>query len=94
MVSLRVQAIGRMHRPAVKRAELSNDDHGPTATREVYWRNTGWIACPIWRRERLGRGFAVSGPGLVEEYGSTLVVPGGWDLRNDDYGNLILEKQA
>jgi len=94
VVSLRVQAIGRMHRPAVKRTELSNGDHGPTAKREVYWRNTGWIACPIWRRERLGRGFAVSGPGLVEEYGSTLVVPQTWHLRNDDYCNLILEKQA
>ena len=32
------------------------------------------------------------GPGIVEEYGSTLVVPEGWTLRNDDHGNLILEK--
>ena len=94
VVSLRVQAIGRMHRPAVRRAELSDGDHSPSATREVYWRDTGWTACPIWRREQLGQGFAVSGPGLVEEYGSTLVVPDGWNLRNDDYGNLILEKLA
>ena len=94
VVSLRVQAIGRMHRPTVKRAELSDGDHGPAATREVYWRGTGWTTCPIWRRERLSHGFAVGGPGLIEEYGSTLVVPYGWNLRNDDFGNLILEKQA
>ena len=94
VVSLRVQAIGRMHRPAVKRAELTDTDHGPAAEREVYWRDAGWTACPIWRREALGRGFAASGPALVEEYGSTLVVPFGWNLRNDDFGNLILEKQA
>ena len=94
VVSLRVQAIGRMHRPTVQRVELSERDLGPQATREVYWRDTGWTTCPIWRREQLGRGFAVSGPGLVEEYGSTLVIPHGWNLRNDTYGNLILEKQA
>ena len=94
VVSLRVQAIGRMHRPPVKRAALSDGDCNPAATREVYWRDTGWTSCPIWRREQLGQGFAVSGPGLVEEYGSTLVLPSGWNLRNDDYGNLILEKRA
>ena len=94
VVSLRVQAVGRMHRPIVKRAALSDGDHGPAATRKVYWRDSGWTTCPIWRRERLGHGFAVSGPGLVEEYGSTLVVPHAWNLRNDDYGNLILEKQT
>ena len=94
VVSLRVQAVGRMHRPTVKRAALSEGDHGPAATRKVYWRGKGWTTCPIWRREQLGHGFAVSGPGLVEEYGSTLVVPHAWNLRNDDYGNLILEKQT
>ena len=94
VVSLRIQAVGRMHRPSVRRVTLADGDHGPAATREVYWRETGWTTCPIWRRDRLGHGFAVSGPGLVEEYGSTLVIPNGWTLRNDDYGNLILEKQA
>ena len=94
VVSLRVQAVGRMHRPAVERVGRSAGSDAPATTRAVYWRNTGWTSCPIWRRERLGRGFAVGGPGLVEEYGSTLVVPHGWNLRNDDYGNLILEKQA
>ena len=94
VVSLRVQAIGRMHRPAVRKADLPAGDCRPGATRDVYWRETGWTNCPIWRREQLGRGFSAVGPGLVEEYGSTLVIPRSWTLRSDDYGNLILEKQS
>ena len=94
VVSLRVQAIGRMHRPAVRTIEPGAGDSSPTGRRDVYWRGQGRVSCPIWRRESLSRGFATRGPSIVEEYGSTLVVPEGWALRNDDYGNLILEKQA
>ena len=94
VVSLRVQAIGRMHRPAVRTIEPGAGDAGPGGTRDVYWRGRGWVSCPIWRRESLPRAFATEGACIVEEYGSTLVVPESWDLRNDDYGNLILEKQA
>ena len=60
----------------------------------VYWRGKGWIGCPIYRRTDLASGFTMTGPAIIEEYGSTLVVPDTWDLRVDDYGNLILEKQA
>ncbi len=94
VVSLRVQAIGRMHRPAGRTVEPGSDASSPAGSRDVYWRGRGWVSCPIWRREGLSRGFATQGPGIVEEYGSTLVVPEGWALGNDDYGNLILEKEA
>ena len=93
-MSLRVQAIGRMHRPDVRTIEPGAGASGPAGARDVYWRGRGWVSCPIWRREACPRGFAAQGPGIVEEYGSTLVVPEGWALRNDDYGNLILEKEA
>ena len=93
VVSLRVQAIGRMHRPYVRAIEPGSDDASPAGARDVYWRGRGWVSCPIWHRESLSRGFTTRGPGIVKEYGSTLVVPEGWALRNDDYGNLILEKE-
>ena len=36
----------------------------------------------------------IAGPVVVEEYGSTVVVPASWTARPDAYGNLILEKSA
>ena len=92
VVSLRVQAVGRMHRPEVRALEGAEPDSRPGSTRDVYWRDVGWTACPIWRRDGLGPDFAANGPGIVEEYGSTLVVPRGWTLRVDTYGNIVLEK--
>ena len=95
VVSLRVQAVGRVHRPEVRAMDgAAAAGAGPVAERRVYWRGEGWVACPIYRRGDLAPGFATTGPGIVEEYGSTLVVPGGWKLRTDDHGNLVLEKQA
>ncbi len=94
VVSLRVQAVGRVHRPMVKAMERASGEASAVADRKVYWRDKGWIACPIYRRDDLAGGFTMTGPGIVEEYGSTLVVPDSWRLSADDYGNLILEKQA
>ena len=94
VVSLRVQAVGRMHRPDARRPPPAAGPAGPAATRRVYWRDGGWVECPILRRDGLGHGFAMDGPGIVEEYGSTLVVPASWALRADEYGNLILEKRT
>lgn len=64
----------------------------PFATRPVYWRQTGWVECPLYRRKELAVGQSVAGPTVVEEYGSTVVVPTGWSVRADAYGNLIVEK--
>ena len=94
VVSLRIQAVGRVHRPNVKAHESASGEALAGATRDVYWRGKGWVACPIFNRADLASGFTMAGPGIVEEYGSTLVVPETWDLRVDKYGNLILEKQA
>ncbi|MBT7291357.1 MAG: hydantoinase/oxoprolinase family protein [Rhodospirillaceae bacterium] len=92
LVNLRIQAIGRIHRPSV--AEPEHDGAAPTvsAQRQVYWRGLGWAACDIYRRENLSPGHTLDGPLVVEEYGSTVVVPDGWRVGADAHGNLKLEK--
>jgi len=34
----------------------------------------------------------ISGPAIIEEYGSTIVVPVNWSATRDEYGNLIMKK--
>ena len=87
-----MQAIGRVHRPEVHPIEAVMGEPAPVAQRPVYWRDSGWIDCVIWRREDLSVGTVVAGPAIIEEYGSTIVVPASWRTRTDKYGNLILEK--
>ena len=92
VVNLRVQAVGRMHRPVVAMCDAPGGAPEPDHTRPVYWRGQGWVECDIFRREKLTLSNALEGPLIVEEYGSTVVVPEGWGVGADAHGNLKLEK--
>ena len=94
LVNLRIQAVGEQHRPSLMPETADRPPAKPFATRPAYWRQTGWIECPLYRRTELAFGQAIAGPAIVEEYGSTVVVPTGWSVRADAYGNLIVEKGA
>ena len=94
LVNLRVQAVGVQHRPHLKPETAAKVDAEPFGARRVYWRNPGWVNCPLYRRTELAVDQRIAGPAIVEEYGSTVVVPASWTARPDAYGNLILEKSA
>lgn len=93
LVNLRIQAVGMQHRPALKPDKESRVTAKPFAHRKVYWRQLGWVECPLYRRTELAVGQSLEGPVIVEEYGSTVVVPTMWSARADIYRNLILEKK-
>ena len=92
LVNLRARAVGRQSRPQIKAIESTHSEAAPFGTRKVYWRVTGWIDVPLFRRSELALDQHISGPAVVEEYGSTIVMPAGWSLRTDRYRNLVLVK--
>jgi N-methylhydantoinase A len=94
LVNLRVQAIGQVHRPSVARKDGAGKKAKPAETRPVYWRGVGWADCPIYRRDALPAGQTLRGPLIVEEYGSTVVVPKSWRIEADAHGSLKLEKES
>lgn len=94
LVNLRVQAVGRVHRPLARKLDGGAGTAVPSGTRAVYWRGKGWQDCAIYRRERLPLDATLDGPAIVEEYGSTVVVPAAWTLTVDPYGNLMLRRQT
>ncbi|GAA2860419.1 N-methylhydantoinase A [Aminobacter niigataensis] len=94
VVNLRVQAVGIQHRPNLKPDTVTRDAAKPFGYRMAYWRATGWVDCPLYNRTELAVGQQIAGPVIVEEYGSTVVVPAQWSVRADVYGNLILDKNA
>jgi N-methylhydantoinase A len=94
LVNLRVQAIGMQHRPSLKPETGAHTPARPFGSRDAYWRQTGWLECPLYRRRELAYKQEIVGPAIVEEYGSTVVVPRGWTLTVDAYRNLILTKTA
>lgn len=60
------------------------------ATREMYVPEAkGYVTVPVFDRYALGAGACFSGPAVIEERESTVVLGGG-DIRVDDYLNLVV----
>jgi N-methylhydantoinase A len=95
IVNLRVQAVGAVHRPALARHETDGTPPtaAPAGTRPVYFGDQ-WVDAPIYTRDQLVVGNALSGPAVIEEFGSTIVVFGGWSVRVDDDLNLIMTAEV
>ena len=59
--------------------------------REVYFdESRDFVACPIYRRERLSPEARIVGPAILEGMDSTVVINPGWESRIDQYGNCIM----
>jgi N-methylhydantoinase A len=76
-------------RPAF-RAEVSTTD--PVDLRPVYFKETGWVETPIYRRASLACGTALEGPAVLEEVDSTTLVLAGQVARVDPTGSLLIEE--
>ena len=59
--------------------------------REVYFGDR-FVPTAIYRRDGLSRNARFRGPAIVEEEGSTTVLPPGWSGVVDRIGNLVLER--
>ena len=64
-----------------------------TGTRDAVFDAVG-RPTPVYARERLPRDAAVQGPALIEEPGTTTVVPPGFSARADAAGHLVLERRG
>jgi len=93
-VNLRVSGIGPIRRPDM--VELPPKDGGVeravTGSRRVFFDD--WVDTPTYDRPDLGPGDVVSGPAVIEEFGSTVPVHPGFRVTVDAHGNLLLTKET
>ncbi|MGK5112547.1 MULTISPECIES: hydantoinase/oxoprolinase family protein [unclassified Geodermatophilus] len=93
-VNLRVSGIGPIRRPDM--VELPAEDGGVeravTGSRRVFFDD--WVDTPTYDRPDLGPGDVVSGPAVIEEFGSTVPVHPGFRVTVDAHGNLLLTKET
>ncbi|HEY0338147.1 MAG TPA: hydantoinase/oxoprolinase family protein, partial [Burkholderiales bacterium] len=94
-VTLSVSAIGNSRR--LNYRPLAQGDgsaaHAQKAARNVFFRDTGMIECPLYERAKLRAGDKLRGPALIEADDSTVVVPPEWMTRCDSMANLILTRE-
>lgn len=73
-------------------ARTTKGDHSPETTRRVYFGpQASEQQTPILERSDLV-GKSLTGPLIVEEFDTTVVVPPGWQAGVDGYGNIVLKK--
>ena len=83
-------------RPPPRRAAPSpkpvpNPDSVPPSGRRPAWFGERFVETPYFRRALLPAGTRLEGPAIVEEDGSTTVVPPGARAGVDSTGNLVIE---
>jgi N-methylhydantoinase A len=93
-VNLRVSGIGPIRRPDVVALEPreGGTDRAVTGSRRVFFDE--WIDTPTYDRAALTAGDVVTGPAIIEEFGSTVPVHPGFVATVDTYGNLLLTKES
>jgi N-methylhydantoinase A len=89
-VNVRVSGIGPIRRPELPEASASGAQ-ARTGTRPVCF-GGDYVETAVYARDRLTPGVEVRGPAVVEEYGSTVPIEGGFTARLDRYANLVVTR--
>ncbi|WP_448641859.1 hydantoinase/oxoprolinase family protein [Geodermatophilus sp. URMC 63] len=93
-VNLRVSGIGPIRRPDVVELPARDGDvsRAVTGSRPVCFDE--WSPTPTYDRRLLAPGDVVTGPAVVEEFGSTVPLHPGFTATVDRHGNLLVERAA
>ncbi len=88
-----VRVIARGHTPKpdhfAETGTATDAERTRTGTRPAHF-DGGWVDTPVYRGVELGAGASVSGPALIEEPFTVVVVPPGVRARLDALGNYVL----
>ena len=91
IVSVQVTAIGKL--PSFPVAAVASDEPHDAYldTQQVYFQKSGgWISTPFYQREQMLPGFEITGPAIILQPDTTLVLPPETHGRVDGLGNFIV----
>ncbi len=92
-VNLRVTGVGPIRRPDLRTTGPGDGaESARTGTRDAYF--DGWTKAALYQRERLGAGDVVTGPAVIEEFGSTIPVHPGFRAEVDGFGNVLVTRDT
>jgi N-methylhydantoinase A len=92
IVTLEVTALGRLPGPVAERIAPAGTVE--PASHAVVQLDQGEARVPVWRRDTLGAGAVLTGPGIVVQMDATTWLHPGDVATMDSYGNLVVEVGA
>jgi N-methylhydantoinase A len=90
VVHYRVSAYALLPKPVFS-TQAGRRAPRPVARRQVHFGDE-FVQANIFNRHDLGLGAQIHGPAIVEEAGSSTVLPPGWNAKVDQWGILVLER--
>ena len=88
-VTSRARAVGHIARSSVSEP-ATLEQVPPQEFRQVFFGARGRVETAVHQRETFA---SASGPAIVEEWATTVVVPPGWSAQVDRLGNLLLQRE-
>ena len=85
LIRVNVTVVGRTKKPRLK-APASGGLPGARQSRQVYFDQSGFVSCPVYRRDDLPGQCSLEGPAVIEEVDSTILVHPSHTVRVDRYG--------
>jgi len=77
IVNLRVTSVGKTARPALSQSGAPSPGTADVVRRDVFF-GGAWHSAPIMRREALGPAASLAGPAIIDEFGTTSIIPPSW----------------
>jgi N-methylhydantoinase A len=97
VLNLRLDLIGKRETSSLKSEAFGPEDPSEAlrGERDVFFLDLdGFVSTPVYDGEKLGPGHLVSGPAIVEEPDTTIVVFPGQEAMADHYSTYVIELQA
>ncbi len=93
VMSFHVTATVPLARPSLIKRSLgpAKADHAVKGRRDVYWTDKkGSVLTPVYDGHKLEPGNVVPGPAVAELTTTTILVPGGSEMKIDEYGFFVI----
>ena len=88
IVNFRVGVIGKVDHIALPRIDASSAIEPDRRRPVLFSTDDGWIDCPVYDRGRLGAGTGLTGPAIIEDQGTSIPLPPGYEALVDSYGAI------
>jgi N-methylhydantoinase A len=92
LINVRLTALGRTDKPELEELAAGGPDadHARKGTREAFFEGA-FREVPVYDGLALQRDNRLSGPAIVEQPTTTVIVTPGFDLTSDAYGNYVIQ---
>jgi N-methylhydantoinase A len=91
-----VRGVGHLKKPDRRPQAIGDPDPSSarSGTRDVYFRDLGFVPCPVFRREQLEPGNVTKGPAVIEALDTTVLVHPAQLARVDGWANILIELEG